>query len=236
MGSAKAEGGSMSKRRKILTAVAVVLALLVVAFLFTKSRWLDRDLSDPDKMIERIENALGDDFKKQTKTEVVATLVYGNGNESDNINYHILKTTYYEADPNDVTGLNVDALGVLFNPETAVSCETMKIQEWDAALYKTKEHCYLCWTYSPEVSYVLEYNPEAVSDDEQDAKWYFTDGSDRNAFYDLFFQMCRKYKVDWATATEQEKVFVEEVTRVTWEKQQEKLTGIKRNIRPAFSA
>ena len=84
----------------------------------------------------------------------------------DNINYHILKTTYYEADPNDVTGLNVDALGVLFNPETAVSCETMKIQEWDAALYKTKEHCYLCWTYSPEVSYVLEYNPEAVSDDE----------------------------------------------------------------------
>ena len=58
------------------------------------------------------------------------------------------------------------ALGVLFNPETAVSCETMKIQEWDAALYKTKEHCYLCWTYSPEVSYVLEYNPEAVSDDE----------------------------------------------------------------------
>ena len=126
----------MSKKRKILTAVAVVLVLLVVTFLFTKSRWNHGDLSDPDKMIERIENALGDDFKKQTKTEVVATLVY------------------------------VDALGVLFNPETAVSCETMKIQEWDAALYKTKEHCYLCWTYSPEVSYVLEYNPEAVSDDE----------------------------------------------------------------------
>ena len=128
-----------------------MLVLLVVTFLFTKSRWNHGDLSDPDKMIERIENALGDDFKKQTKTEVVATLVYGNGKESDNINYHILKTTYYEADPNDVTGLNVDALGVLFNPETAVSCETMKIQEWDAALYKTKEHCYLCWTYSPEV-------------------------------------------------------------------------------------
>lgn len=61
-----------------------------------------------------------------------------NGEESDNINYHILKTTYYEADPNDVTGLNVDALGVLFNPETAVSYETMEIQEWDAALYKPK--------------------------------------------------------------------------------------------------
>ena len=70
----------------------------------------------------------------------------------------------------------------------------------------------------------------------QDARWYFAESADRNAFYDLFFQFCRKYNVDWATAPDQEKAFVEEVTRVTWEKHQEKATGIKRNIRPAFSA
>lgn len=156
----------MFKKRKRLTTVAVVLVLLVMVFLFIKSRWNDGELSEPDKMIQRIENALGDDFKKHTKTELAATLVYGNGKESDNINCHILKTIYYEADPNDETGLNVNALRVLFDPETAVSCEIMKIQEWDAALYKTKENSYLCWTCSPEVSYVLEYNPEVVSDDE----------------------------------------------------------------------
>ena len=33
-----------------------------------------------------------------------------------------------------------------------------------------------------------------------------------------------------------EKAFVEEVTRVTWAKEQESLTGIKQDIRPAFSA
>ena len=33
-----------------------------------------------------------------------------------------------------------------------------------------------------------------------------------------------------------EKAFVEEVTRVTWAKQLEAVTGIKQNIRPAFSA
>lgn len=99
-------------------------------------------------------------------TEIVATLVYSDGNENNNINYHILKTTYYEADPNEVTGLNVDALKILFSPDTAISCENMRIQEWDAALYKTTEQCYLCWTYSPEVSYILEYNPAAVSDEE----------------------------------------------------------------------
>ena len=56
-----------------------------------------------------------------------------------------------------------------------------------------------------------------------------------DAFYDLFFQICQQYHVDWATATEQEKAFVEEVARTAWEKHQEKATGIKRNIRPAFS-
>jgi len=126
----------------------------------------DTASSDIDKMVQRVENALGDDFKKQSKTEVAATLVYGNGEEDANINYHILKTTYYEADPNEITGLNIDALNVLFNPESANSCEQMKIQDWDAALYKTKSRGYLCWTDSPEVSYVLEYNPQTIADEE----------------------------------------------------------------------
>lgn len=51
-----------------------------------------------------------------------------------------------------------------------------------------------------------------------DARWYFSESADRNAFYDLFFQFCHQYHVDWATATEQEKAFVEEVTRTAWEK------------------
>lgn len=154
----------MCKKRKLLT--VIVFALLVVAFLSIELRWNNGDLSDTDEMIQRMENVLGNDFKKQTKTEIVATLVYGNGKKSDNINYYVLKATYYEADPNDVTGLNIDALDVLFNIENAISCESMSIQEWDAVLYKTKEHGYLCWTHSPEDSYVLEYNLDAVSDDE----------------------------------------------------------------------
>ena len=32
------------------------------------------------------------------------------------------------------------------------------------------------------------------------------------------------------------KAFVEEVTRLTWAKQQEEKTGVKQDIRPAFSA
>ena len=42
----------------------------------------------------------------------------------------------------------------------------MKIQEWDGALYKKGQSAYLCWTYSPEISYVLEYNPDLMEDSE----------------------------------------------------------------------
>ena len=42
----------------------------------------------------------------------------------------------------------------------------MKIKNWDAALYEFDEHSYLCWTDTPEISYVLEYSPEAVPDEE----------------------------------------------------------------------
>ena len=156
----------MGKRKNLFIPVIVVILLIAVAFRLVKLKPTDTASSDVDEMVQRVENALGDDFKKESKTEVTATLVYGNGEEDANINYHILKTTYYEADPNEITGLNVDALNILFNPKSANSYEEMKIQDWDAALYKTKSRGYLCWTDSPEVSYVLEYNPQTITDEE----------------------------------------------------------------------
>ena len=152
------------KKKKIIIVVSIVLLMItaVIAFIYAD---FDKDITS-EEMIMRMDEALGEEYKKQSMTEVAATLVYGDGNSDHNINYHILKTTYYEADPADVTGLNVEALGVLFSPEHAVSCQEMKIQDWEAALYKTSKLAYLCWTYSPEVSYVLEYNPDAIDDEE----------------------------------------------------------------------
>lgn len=151
-------------KKKIAIVISVVLLLVAAAFIIARIN-SEKDVT-PQEMMLSIEEALGDEYKKQTLTEVVATLVYGDGIESHNINYHILKTTYYEADPADITGLHTDAFRVLFDPDHADSCQEMKIQDWDAALYEAGERSYLCWTYSPEVSYVLEYNPDAIADEE----------------------------------------------------------------------
>ena len=154
--------------KKKLT-ISLIVVFIILGVIFAVGAMAKESEDTPRDMANRIEAAikdvLGDDVKKQTETVVAGTIKYGD-EEGNEINYHILKTTYFEADPSEVTGLNVDALGVLFNPDSANNCTEMKIKDWDAALYEFDEISYLCWTDTPEVSYVLEYNPDVVPDEE----------------------------------------------------------------------
>lgn len=153
----------MSKKKWIVLIVFVAVCIVVAIGIAVAQH--KKAEPTPDEMISRLEDALGDDYKKQSVTELAATMVYGDGtDEENNIYFRILKTTYYEADPAEVTGLHTEAFSVLFPVESMDSCEEMKIQDWDAALYKSDDVAFLCWTYSPEVSYALEYNPNAVED------------------------------------------------------------------------
>lgn len=154
--------------KKKLT-ISLIVVFLILGVIFAVGALASESEDNPRDMINKFEAAvkevLGDDYKKQTETVVAGTLKYSD-KEGNEIKYHILKTTYFEADPNEVKGLNVDALGVLFNPDSATNCTEMKIKDWDAALYEFEEISYLCWTDTPEVSYVLEYNPDVIPDDE----------------------------------------------------------------------
>ncbi len=157
----------MNMKKKIIIVVGVFLLCLasVIGICFSVTKQDTVPANDPEEIMARIDAALGDEYKKQTMTELVATLQYGD-DDGNTINYYILKTTYYEADPTEVTGLNTEAIMLIVDPDLADSCREMKIQEWDAALYEKGEQSYLCWTYSPEVSYILEYDPHAVADEE----------------------------------------------------------------------
>lgn len=56
------------------------------------------------------------------------------------------------------------------------------------------------------------------------------------AYTELLFDVCRQFGIRYYSATQKERAFVEEVTRVTWARQQEDRTGVPQKIRPAFSA
>lgn len=59
---------------------------------------------------------------------------------------------------------------------------------------------------------------------------------DELAFTDLLFDVCEQFGIHYYSATNKERHFVEEVTRVTWAREQERKTGIKQDIQPSFSA
>ena len=68
-----------------------------------------------------------------------------------------------------------------------------------------------------------------------DAEWYCRNDPEENRFYEIFFNLCRKYDVRWASATPKERVFIEEVTRVTYERDRARRLGLSLSeIRPSF--
>ena len=157
----------MSKKKILLIAVALVIVAvgIIAAVISQKEKEMDSE-----ELLERFEKAaeevLGEDVQRVSQTELVATLTYSHETDKDNnIYYRVLKTTYFEAgDPTAVTGLNTEALNVLFPVDMMDSCEEMMIQDWHGALYKKDDTAYLCFTCDPEVTYVLEYTPSKMSD------------------------------------------------------------------------
>ena len=71
----------------------------------------------------------------------------------------------------------------------------------------------------------------------EEAGGYFALPSKENIEYtDLLFDVCEQFGIRYYSATPKERHFVEEVTRATWANMQEEKTGVKQDIRPAFSA
>ena len=158
----------MNKKKIALIILSVVIVSVGIIVSVRIQKEKEMDFGEFSERFEQAaEEVLGEDVKKISKTELAATLTYGDKTDEDNnIYYHILKTTFYEGDPAEITGLHTEALGVLFPVDSMDSCEEMMIQDWYGALYKKDDTAYLCWTYSPEVTYVLEYTPSKIDDSE----------------------------------------------------------------------
>ena len=70
-----------------------------------------------------------------------------------------------------------------------------------------------------------------------DAEWYCRQDFEEDRFYEIFFQMCQKYRVRWASAEGKERQFIEEVTRVTYERERAlRLGSPLTEVRPSFAS
>lgn len=72
---------------------------------------------------------------------------------------------------------------------------------------------------------------------QSDAAWYCRKDEESDRYYEIFFQLCRKFNIRWTSATEKERGFIEEVTRVTYERDRAIRLGLPlSDITPSFSA
>ena len=56
-----------------------------------------------------------------------------------------------------------------------------------------------------------------------EAGWYFTHETEEDRlWYQIFFSMCRKFSVSWPKATPAQRAFIEEITRVNYEREMAK--------------
>lgn len=151
----------MKKKMWLIIAAVCMLLILVVVIIFVNRPTPQDKIMD---MLNRVENALGDEWEKQTVTEV-SDLVYSD-DEGNTIIYHVCVTTYYGVDATEQTGLNTDAISAVISPDTAESFRECNVSNLPAAIYQNDGRAFLCWTIMPELSCVIEYDPTVESDED----------------------------------------------------------------------
>ena len=149
-------------KKKIWLIIAVICILLIVVAIVLTNRPAPRD--EMMDMLNRVETALGDEWKKQTVTEA-SDLVYSD-DEGNTIIYYVCITTYYAADATEQIGLNTEAISAVIPPDEAESCRECTVSGLPAAIYQKDGRAYLCWTIIPELSCVIEYDPAVQSEDD----------------------------------------------------------------------
>ena len=78
---------------------------------------------------------------------------------------------------------------------------------------------------------------ENINRPKSDAEWYFRKDPEEERFYDILFQLCRKYNIRWTSASDKERAFIEEITRVTYERDRAVRLGLPLSeVRPAFAS
>ena len=125
--------------------------------------------SDPNwqiaKEIYKVENALqevDEDYECQSVSKV--TPFTYTDSEGNTIIYYCIQTAYLENESGGNTGLDMNAIGIVVDPEQMENRRECKVNEYNAFLCEQGDRSYLCWTLSPETSCVIEYSAGLVEE------------------------------------------------------------------------
>ena len=119
------------------------------------------------KEIYKVENALKKvdaDYECQSVAKVTPFLY--TDSKGNTIVYYCIQTAYLENESGDDTGLDMDTIGMVIDLNQIESRRECMVNEYDAFLFEISDRTYLCWTLSPEISCVIEYDAAITGKDD----------------------------------------------------------------------
>ena len=149
------------KKKIWMILIVVVLLVFAAVIVFAKCSMPQDEVQN---ILNRADEILGDEWKKQEVTKG-SDKVYFDG-EGNTIIQHVCVTTYYEAKPDEQSGLNMSAISSVIAPDVVESCRECMVCNLLAVLYQKDGRAYLCWTIMPELSCVIEYDPAVVCEED----------------------------------------------------------------------
>lgn len=97
-----------------------------------------------------------------SKTKVGATYTDSKGNT---IVYYCIQTVYLENESGGYTGLDINAIGLAIDLSQIENKRECTVNGYDAFQCEIADRAYLCWTLSPEISCVIDYDADTVNED-----------------------------------------------------------------------
>ena len=157
----------MKKRILWIAGIFMMSLALIVGIVWY--RMVEKRENDPNwqiaKEIYKVENALqevDEDYECQSVSKV--TPFTYTDSEGNTIIYYCVQTVCLENESGDDTGLDMNAIGMVVDPEQMENKRDCKVNEYDAFLCEIGDRSYLCWTLSPETSCVIEYSEGSVEE------------------------------------------------------------------------
>ena len=158
----------MKKRLLLIAGICIMSLVLFVGI--ARYRAVQKRESDPNwqiaKEIYKVENALqevDEDYECQSVSKV--TPFPYTDSEGNTIVYYCIQTAYLENESGDDTGLDMNAIGMVVDMTRIENKRECTVNEYYAFQCEIADRTHLCWTLSSEISCVIEYDADVISEE-----------------------------------------------------------------------
>jgi len=157
-------------RKKILWIAGICIVSLALIIGIARYSEIKKRESDPNWQIAKGIYKMEDALKKvdeDYECRSVAKVTPYNYTDSDgnSIVYYWVQTAYLSNESGEYAGLDMNAIGLVIDVDLLENRRECMVNEHDAFLCELGDRFYLCWTLSPEISCVIEYSAEDISEE-----------------------------------------------------------------------